>query len=127
VTSSFDNMIAMFRESGMTPEAARIAAIGRGFRNEAEAREHWDRSDRLMEAERAASAAMLAPTGQAPALEPETLQVVEAARAKLGMGQADARVYAVRLQERETRRAGSAHAKRFLQEFARGLVSGSAT
>ncbi|MEV4511382.1 hypothetical protein AB0K00_20695 [Dactylosporangium sp. NPDC049525] len=120
--STFDAMVETFRTvHGLSPEAACRAAVGRD-RNEAEARANWDRYDRLQEAESAATAAILASAGHASDLAPETVAVMEAARRSLGMNITEARTYAANLRDRETRRAGSEHAKRFQQEFAGALT-----
>ncbi|GAA1550403.1 hypothetical protein GCM10009827_083840 [Dactylosporangium maewongense] len=119
--SSFDNMVATYRAAGLTEEAARVAAVGRDYRSEAEARAAWDRHDQLVEAERSAALAMLNPQVPAPALASETLAVIEAAQTKLGMTRTAAREYALGLQNRETRRNGAGHAKTFMREFASSL------
>lgn len=126
MSSTFDMMVETFRAAGLSPQAARIAAIGRDHFTEADARLYHDRQDRLREAEDAATAAMLAPTGQAPDLATETVAVMEAARRQLGMDEPSARRYALGLLEREVRRGGREHAARWQKAFAVALVEKAA-
>jgi hypothetical protein len=121
--SEFDEMVECFTALGLSPDAARIAAIGREYKSEAEAREAYREADVLREAERAATAAVLGPNYQAPRPEPETRDVVEAVRARLGMSLHEATEYAKRLREREVRRAGAEHARSWMAEFAKSLTA----
>lgn len=123
MTSTFDDRVETFRLSGLSPQAAVVAAIGRDHRTEGEARAYYERYDRLQEAERRAAEALLAPTAPAaPGLDAETLQVAEAARTRLGMPIDEARQYAVHLREREVRRGGAEHARRWQTAFAVALA-----
>ena len=120
--SGFDALVESFRGFGMSPEAARFAAIGRNS-TEAEARAFWAQPE-------PAPAAPLAESAGSRLIEPRTpispedgaTMVAEVARRTLGMGVAEAHQYSVNLMEREIRAGGRDHATRFLGTFARALT-----
>lgn len=110
---TFDEVVGKFQRLGLTEAQARIAASGHGL-NEAQARTVWQAPDPAAEAEQARLAARAG-------LPPAVRDAATAARQHLSMGEAEARDHAVRLYERENRRAGTTHATQYLRTYAAGL------
>jgi hypothetical protein len=128
---TFDEHEQLFRNIGLSEEAAKVAAIGR-FRSEAEARATYaeDEADQLAEdllGRKARGTAILAegaPVVESAALTGLPLSVSEvalAARTCLSMTEADARSMATLLHARENRRGGPVHAEQFMALLALSL------
>lgn len=125
----YDGMQDLFRTLGLTEEQARIAACGRQYRSESQARTA-EIADLRAEAAEAAEAYAAGTSVTAPAVEDRGLvegrqAATSAAQSALRMDAAEAEAYVARLEVREVNRGGPVHAGRFLTTFAAGLASGS--
>jgi len=142
-STTFDRLVESYERQGMTPKAARLAAAGRGHtESEARAAAEGEYPPLLRAAELSATRATalteayasrgLAVPGHLSPARPIAIRevgspdqaaalVAEAASARLGMPQAEARQYAVRLLERETARGGQAHALTWMRRLGEAL------
>lgn len=112
----FDQRVEVYRRLGMSPEAARIAAIGRHCTTEAEARAQL----REGEVQLRAAAGGGATAAPATLAEGET-RVYEAARAMLGMSVEQASRYAYERREAAIRAHGEAGARVYLTQLVESL------
>jgi hypothetical protein len=129
---TFDEMESLFTTLGLSEGAAKVAATGRLYRNEADARaqyaadegaaladsliERRARGEQILESSRPANEA-----ADLTGLPQPVTEVVSAAREALGMTPADAKDMAVRLYARENARGGKDHADLYTCTFAAGL------
>jgi hypothetical protein len=120
----FDELENLYTKLGLDPAAAKLAAIGRNYKTEAQAREAYDAAgpedadnpEALAESLRAA--AVPAGFGGGPRRE-----AMEAAQNHLGYSTTEAADLVRRIEVRETGKGGAAHADEFLRRFSRSLGS----